>query len=120
MKFIDDSVEMDSKCSYSHGVFTLVTIIAISASAVMEVLCAILFLVNEELGLYVYQLLFYPTAIGLIITFFYSIPELLRNIYMSSLLAVILAGVLTVLLIVSIILQAVFLGKVYIIPFSIL
>lgn len=111
---------MDSKCSYSHGVFTLVTMIAVLAAAVMELLCVIFFFVSEDIGFYVYQILFYPTAIGLIITFFYAIPELLRNIYLSSLIAVCVAGMLAVLLIVSIILQAVLLGKVYIIPFSLL
>lgn len=105
---------------YSHGVFNLVTVIAICAVAVMGTICAAFFVYDLDLGLYVFQLLFYPIAIGLIVTFFYSIAELLRNPYMSSIIALIAASVLTLLLITAIILQGVMLGKVYILPFSLL
>ena len=112
--------EMDSKCVYSHGVLNLVTVIAICAVAVMGTVCASFIIYDLDLGLYVFQLLFYPMAIGLIVTFFCSIAELLRNPYMSSIIALIAASVLALLLISSIIVQGVLLGKVYILPFSLL
>ena len=122
MKFseVPSPFKMDSKCVYSHGVFNLVTVIAICAVAIMGTVCASFFAYDLDLGLYVFQLIFYPSAIGLIITFFCSIAELLRNPYTSSIIALIAASVLTILLIVVIILQGVLLGKVYILPFSLL
>lgn len=120
MKLVDDlaqSLEMDEKSVYSHKVFKTVSIISCVAAAVMEVLCIVLYFVNAELGLYFYSMLFYPMAILLLITFFFSVPELLRNIYMSSLISLILASVMSIVLIVSIFLQAFLLGKVYIVPF---
>lgn len=120
MKIIDElaqSMEMDDKSVYSHKVYITVAFIAAIAAGVMEALCLILYFFNSEAGLYVYSLLFYPTAILLIVTFFFSIPELLRNVYWLSLVTLMLAGIMTVLLIVSIFLQAFFLGSVYIIPF---
>lgn len=98
----------------------MVTVIAICAVAVMGTVCASFIIYDLDLGLYVFQLLFYPMAIGLIVTFFCSIAELLRNPYMSSIIALIAASVLALLLISSIIVQGVLLGKVYILPFSLL
>lgn len=120
MSFLDESVKMDDKCVYSHGVYILVTVIAVVASAAMEILCGALYLVSPEIGLAAFTFCFYPTAIGILITFFYTIPELIRNIYLSSVLALVLAIILAVLLVTAVILQETFLGQVYIIPFKFL
>lgn len=117
MKFIDDSIQMDDKCVFSHRVYNLIAVLSAVAAAVMEVLCLILYLVLPDIGLYVYRIVFYPTSICLVLTFFFSIPELLRNIYMSSLVALIIGSVLTVALIVSLFLQGFLLGTIHVIPF---
>ncbi len=117
MKFIDDSIQMDDKCVFSHRVFNLITLLSAIGAGVMELLCFILYFTVPDIGLYVYSLVFYPICICLVLVFFFSIPELLRNIYMTSLISVIAGGILTAVLIVSILLQVFMLGTVYIVPF---
>lgn len=111
------SMEMDDKSVYSHKVYNTVALISSITSAVLEVLCFILYLTVPQIGLYTFSLVFYPLAILLLVTFFFSIPELLRNIYMSSLIALLVASVMIILLIVAVFLQGFLLGTVYIVPF---
>ncbi len=117
MKFIDDSIQMDDKCVFSHRVFNLIALLSAVGAGVMELLCLILYFVNPSLGLYVYSLVFYPVSICLVLIFFFSIPELLRNIYLSSLISVVTGSILTIALVVSLFLQAFCLGTVHVVPF---
>lgn len=117
MNFIEDSMQMDEKCVYSHGVFNLLALVATVTAAVMELTSLIVYFINPNIGLYTYSVLFYPSVLALVIAFFYSKPEIIRGSYLSSILYLTAASVLLAWLIVTIILQAVFLEAVYIIPF---
>lgn len=105
---------MDDKCVFSHRVFNLIALLSAVGAGVMELLCLILYFVNPSLGLYVYS---YPVSICLVLIFFFSIPELLRNIYLSSLISVVTGSILTIALVVSLFLQAFCLGTVHVVPF---
>ncbi|MCI8612712.1 MAG: hypothetical protein HFE48_03320 [Clostridia bacterium] len=117
MNILNDYIRIEEKSVFSHKVYNIVGISAVSVAAVMELLCLILYLTVPSLGLYVYTILFYPIAILLIVAFFFTVPELIRNTYALSLITVVAATLLSLLLVTSIFLQGFLLGHVYIIPF---
>lgn len=114
---IQGSMELEEKGTRSDHIYNMVALVCALVAAALELSSLIAFLIYNTAGFRLWSIFFYPMLIAIIGAFFFSTSELFRNRYFKSLLAFLIASIVTVIAVIFIVVQAVVYKQVYIIPF---
>lgn len=120
MKIIDElnqSIDIDNKSSHADRIYNGLSFTAAVLSCALLLAALIAYLVDPAKGLFVFAVVFYPTAVLIVVSYVFGIAELLRNRYFTTILAVVLTSAVLIGTVVFIILQGALLNNVAIFPF---
>ena len=121
--FIDEALELDEKQTPSDRIFNAVALGTGIFAGLLLLVCLILYLsitqaavLDTPFYIYAWLLLFYPILIMALVGLYFSVGQLMRNHYFTTIFAVLLNTLAAAALITVLIIQAAR-GQIYIVPF---
>lgn len=114
---IDNSIELEEKSSPSDKLFNKLSIVFAAVSLGIFFICLVMFCVDKNIGLNLFKYAVYPIILINLFSYVFSIPQLLRNRYFSALLGFLIAAACLIGVIIFVVFQYIYFGRVYMVPF---
>ncbi|MBR2967805.1 MAG: hypothetical protein IKC35_03390 [Clostridia bacterium] len=115
---IDESIDLENRGPSSSRLYNKIAIIVSLIGLIMFVISAIMYQINNVLGLNIFASVIIPDIAMLVTSIYLAVAERLRAKYLGAIVALILAGALLACLIGFVVFELCVYGQLYIAPFN--